>query len=186
MLDDNSSKEILTIGEKIKRLRVVAGLTQKELAQKIDLTAPTITKYEKGTLEPSIDTLNKIATLFNVNISIFVNDTEFKDSIKDIKNFAKVLINFDYRVYGFEYSSIFEHWIISPNGNRIILNNDDFNLLEKEISDFVDFKLNQIFNNQINLIGLDLYKSIFDSDRTEADKFKILTLLIKKKSEENK
>lgn len=182
MLENNSSKEILSIGEKIKRLRRVAGFTQKELAEKIDLTAPTITKYEKGTLEPSIDTLNKIATLFNVNVSIFLNDNDFKDSLKDIKSFSKVLSNLDYKVYGFKCSSLTEYLVISPNGNKIILSDDDLNLLEKEISDFIEFKLNQIFNNQINLIGLDSYKNIFNSDKTEIDKFKAFSLLIKNKS----
>jgi transcriptional regulator with XRE-family HTH domain len=56
------------IGDRLRELRIRKELTQKQLAEKIDLTAPTITKYENGLLEPNITTLNKLANYYDVTV----------------------------------------------------------------------------------------------------------------------
>ena len=43
-------------------------MTQKELALKIDVSPPTVTKYENGQLEPNLNILVKISQLFNISI----------------------------------------------------------------------------------------------------------------------
>ena len=70
-----------TIGEKIKTLRKERKLTQKELAHKIGVTAPTVTKYENGQLEPNIEVLNKIATTFNISVSTLIEDNNSKKEL---------------------------------------------------------------------------------------------------------
>lgn len=58
----------------IRAKRKEKNMTQKELAGKVGLTASTITKYEKGLLEPNIETLNKIADVLNVTINDLIGD----------------------------------------------------------------------------------------------------------------
>ena len=58
----------------IRAKRKEKNMTQKELAEKVGLTASTITKYEKGLLEPNIETLNKIADVLNVTINDLIGD----------------------------------------------------------------------------------------------------------------
>ena len=41
-------KDEISIGEKIKTLRIRAGMTQEELAEKLNTTKQTIYKYETG------------------------------------------------------------------------------------------------------------------------------------------
>lgn len=53
---------------KIKVLREAAGLTQKELGDKIGKSAATVRSYEKGNTSPSATTLEKIAKATNVEI----------------------------------------------------------------------------------------------------------------------
>lgn len=72
---------MITIGEKIKTLRKERKLTQKELAHKIGVTAPTVTKYENGQLEPNIEVLNRIANTFNMPISALIEDNNSKKEL---------------------------------------------------------------------------------------------------------
>ena len=52
---------------RLKELREAEGLTQKELAVKVNVKGTTICKYETGALEPSFDMLKKLAGLFGVS-----------------------------------------------------------------------------------------------------------------------
>lgn len=57
-------------------LRKNAKLTQKELAEKIGTTASTISKYEQGQLEPSLEMLEKMADLFGVSMDFLLGYRE--------------------------------------------------------------------------------------------------------------
>lgn len=52
--------------EKIRALRKEKGLTQEELAQKIGVKRAVISKYESGSIEPSLTQLQKIADALGV------------------------------------------------------------------------------------------------------------------------
>ncbi len=54
------------IGENIKRLRTAKGLTQKDLADKLYVTAQAVSRWENNEVEPSINTIKDMARLFNV------------------------------------------------------------------------------------------------------------------------
>ena len=64
----------MNLGENIKKYRKQKGLTQKELASKVGVAASTITKYEKGDLEPSLDTIKKIANVLDVPMAYIIGD----------------------------------------------------------------------------------------------------------------
>ena len=51
----------MTIGEKIKKARTDAKITQKELAEKCGMADSAIRKYESGKVTPKLDTIAKIA-----------------------------------------------------------------------------------------------------------------------------
>lgn len=58
----------MSLGNKIKKYRKAKGLTQKQLAKEIDVTASTVTKYENESLEPNIETTKKIANALNISL----------------------------------------------------------------------------------------------------------------------
>ncbi len=63
------------IGEKIKELRTKNNLTQKELANKLCVTAQAVSRWENGEVEPSISTIQELSSLFNVSVdSLFGNE----------------------------------------------------------------------------------------------------------------
>lgn len=55
------------IGLKIKELRSANGMTQKDLADKLYVTAQAVSRWENGEVEPSISTIGEIAKIFNVS-----------------------------------------------------------------------------------------------------------------------
>lgn len=59
---------IVSFGSKLRELRNSAGLTQSELAQRINRSKANISKYEKDDLEPNLDTLVAISEIFDVSI----------------------------------------------------------------------------------------------------------------------
>ena len=64
----------MTIGQKIKATRKNAGLTQKELAQKMGLSFQSIAQWENDLRKPKIETLKKIADALECPIDTFTVD----------------------------------------------------------------------------------------------------------------
>lgn len=60
--------ELNCFGVNLKKLREQRGVTQKELAEKIEITAASISAYEKQIKTPSIDVVIKIAAFFNMSL----------------------------------------------------------------------------------------------------------------------
>lgn len=57
-----------SIDRNIRRLRKEAGLTQEELAQKLFVTRQTISLWELGKVHPDLETLQKLAEQFQVDL----------------------------------------------------------------------------------------------------------------------
>jgi len=52
----------------LSTLRLAAGMSQAELAERIDMKQPNIARLEKKPGDPSLSTLQKLATVFGVDI----------------------------------------------------------------------------------------------------------------------
>ena len=66
----------MTLGQKIKKLRVDKGLTQKELADKVYVTFQTVSKWEKDENEPDVSTLRELAKLFDCSMDYLLSEDE--------------------------------------------------------------------------------------------------------------
>jgi transcriptional regulator with XRE-family HTH domain len=75
--------------EKLKKLRLLRKLTQKELAIKSDLTDSAIRNYELGYRSPNRDQLIKIADALDCDVSALIDNSP-------ISNFQFMQILFDY------------------------------------------------------------------------------------------
>lgn len=53
--------------KRIKELRIESGLTQKELAKKLNTTNSAVCDWEKGRTQPDLQMLKNIANLFDVS-----------------------------------------------------------------------------------------------------------------------
>ena len=57
-----------TLGNRLKEKRIEHHLTQKQIANKLNINQVTYHGYEKDKHKPDIDTLIKIADIFNISI----------------------------------------------------------------------------------------------------------------------
>ena len=56
-----------TFGNRLQTARKKASMTQAEVAKVLNITQTTLSKYERGTLEPNIDTLRRLIELYEIN-----------------------------------------------------------------------------------------------------------------------
>lgn len=61
-------KVVESIGNKIRELRNENLLTQKDLAEKLFVSAQAVSRWEKGEVEPSIETIKQMASIFSVSV----------------------------------------------------------------------------------------------------------------------
>ena len=54
--------------ENLKTYRKQSDMTQKELAEKLEVTVNNIGHWEKGRTEPNLDTLVKMTQIFNITL----------------------------------------------------------------------------------------------------------------------
>lgn len=71
------------LGEKIKEIRIKKGMTQKELAEKLFMTAQAVSRWENNEVEPSVSTLAKMAKIFEISV----------DEILEIENTREEIVS---------------------------------------------------------------------------------------------
>lgn len=70
------------LGEKLKLYREKYNMTQKEVAEILGVEPGTISKYELGMIEPNIESIKKLAEIFNLTIDELLRDEEKFDITK--------------------------------------------------------------------------------------------------------
>ena len=58
-----------SLGKRIADARHDLGLTQRELAEKVGVTAQAVSKWERGSSCPDISILDEVANTLNVSVS---------------------------------------------------------------------------------------------------------------------
>lgn len=69
-----TDKEKSNIGKKLKKMRTELGLTQDDIAEVLSMNRTTFSKYENGAAVPPVNVLMKLAALFNIPVSVMLND----------------------------------------------------------------------------------------------------------------
>ena len=71
--------------ERIKRMREGAGLSQRALAEKIGVSQQSINKYENHNIEPDIETLIRIADVFDTSVDYLVGHSELDHKLERLR-----------------------------------------------------------------------------------------------------
>lgn len=67
-----------TTGDKIRKIRLEKGLTQKQLAEKCNMYESQIRKYETGKANPKLETMTRVATALEVDVSAIYSDSQIQ------------------------------------------------------------------------------------------------------------
>ena len=77
----------MSLSEILKELRNKSGLSQQDLAEDIGLSKSSISMYEAGEREPSIDVAKRLADYFDVTVDYLLGyGNSFKDRLKSLRN----------------------------------------------------------------------------------------------------
>ena len=72
----------MSIGNKIKKYRELNKMTQKDIAEILEVEPGTISKYESEIIEPNIKSLKRLAETFNITVDELIKDEEKIDISK--------------------------------------------------------------------------------------------------------
>lgn len=157
-----------TFGQRFQRLRKKLGLTQEDIANKVNVTPQAISKWENDISSPDISLLNELADIFNVTLDELLGRETIKTEI--IPNELRKDIN----------KLILKVQILSTDGDKVKINvpvslimaclntnSSTFNIQGKDLSSMVDFK--QI----INLIEQGVVGELVNIESSDGDIIKI-------------
>lgn len=156
---ENKSRT-MTVGERIREIRQKAGLTQKQLADRMGVTPSHIGQYERGLRRPSNEKIKKFADALNIPFEILLADQidNMVQADKDNANHKRV----SYRVYT-ELEQKFSHinysidgdasegylWINYPDGT-LDVNENDLEEINNMCNKFLRFLLTDLRETKKN------------------------------------
>lgn len=81
----------IEVGNQLQYLRKKAGLTQKEVCDIVEVTPQSYSGYEKGKYEPSLETICRLAMLYNVTTDHILCNwiDEIDEAESNLKNEAE-------------------------------------------------------------------------------------------------
>ena len=86
------------VGFRIKTVREKVGLSQKLLAEKVEISPPALNRFEKGIKSPSLETLLKIASALGVSLDFLTGatadeelfiDSDIKEAFENFKQLSQ-------------------------------------------------------------------------------------------------
>lgn len=97
-----------TVAKNITELRLLNNMTQMELAEKLNYSDKTISKWERAESSPDISVLVEIADIFGVTLDYLVRTENIEETIKENK---KKEVHYNRRVIAYISESIV--WFIA-------------------------------------------------------------------------
>lgn len=85
----------MTVNEKISILRRDAGMSQDELAERLDVSRQSISKWESGKAVPDSDKIIALSEIFGVTTDFLLKDSEEFDISTDVSDEAENIVQDD-------------------------------------------------------------------------------------------
>lgn len=82
----------MNIGQKIKEFRIRQGMNQKEFAEQIGSTQQSVSNYERGKADPSIELVMRISDTFHTSIDDILgvqSETMVREAYVLLQNMSK-------------------------------------------------------------------------------------------------
>ncbi|EHL69845.1 helix-turn-helix domain-containing protein [Cloacibacillus evryensis] len=71
-----------TFGDKLKDARTAKGLKQSEVAEKLDCAPTSLTNWENGKVQPSLDVLSRICEVYEISpLSLLTREYSYNDIV---------------------------------------------------------------------------------------------------------
>ena len=137
----------MKLGDKIKQIRTLKGISQKDFATKLKMPISTLANYENNHREPKLEILTQIANVLNVDLwEIIDQNTNLEIDIPEKKvdqykeKMNKVFLNI-------EKEKAIREWVRTTNVYQILNNvlekNHELNDLRNNLDAFSDLEANE-------------------------------------------
>lgn len=105
------------VGAKIKEYRESRGWTQDQLAEKLNTTRQTVSRYESGARKTNQDVLFDLSVIFNVKVDDFF-PSRGEESNQSRKNLGLLAAHIDDNVSDEEMNQILNYIDLVKKANR--------------------------------------------------------------------
>lgn len=83
----------MKFSEKVKNSRIKSGMSQESLAERLDVSRQTVSKWESGVSFPEIEKLIALSDIFDVSIDYLLRDKQI-NSVIHSKSLDRMVIQF--------------------------------------------------------------------------------------------
>jgi len=90
----------MPFSENLQFIRAQAGLTQEQLAEQLDVTRQSVSKWEGGQSYPEMDTLLRICDLYDVNLDTLLRGSVEESRVGDTARYDAFMNRFAWRISG--------------------------------------------------------------------------------------
>lgn len=90
----------MPFSENIQFIRARAGVTQEQLAEQLDVSRQSVSKWESALSFPEMDTLLKICDLYNVNLDTLLRGSVEESRVSDTARYDAFMNRFSRRIAG--------------------------------------------------------------------------------------
>lgn len=90
----------MSFSENLQFIRAQAGVTQEQLAEQLDVSRQSVSKWEGGQSFPEMDTLLKICDLYDVNLDLLLRGSVEQSRVSDTARYDGFMNQFSRRIAG--------------------------------------------------------------------------------------
>lgn len=174
----NYTQLFKNFSKNLKKQRTKLGLTQKELAEKIGITAKTIQNYENNKTIPTPALMEEISIALNVSLEEMIDNSELNDKIISAEILEKIENNINYEfiledlnitsklfdIIDLEIrkktNNLSENILNDTLGGDLNISYDDkYNLVQAKLQQELDFEIKKIKNEFIS--RYDIVKQVY-------------------------
>lgn len=119
---DSKKEAVIMLNENLKRIRKSKGLSQEELAVKLNVVRQTVSKWERGLSVPDSEMLISISEVLETPVSVLLGDTVENSESNDLKSIAEKLEVINLQLANQKRTRrIILHWMFIVMGVLIVL-----------------------------------------------------------------
>ena len=90
----------MAFSENLQYIRAQAGITQEQLAEQLDVSRQSVSKWESGASFPEMDTLLRICDLYEVNLDTLLRGSLEASNVSDTARYDDFMNRFSKRISG--------------------------------------------------------------------------------------
>lgn len=81
----------MDFAQKLRQMREIAGLTQGDLADKLDVSRPAVSSWESGKIRPRLNKLQQLADLFDTTVADLMGEDASEAAISGTSRMVPLL-----------------------------------------------------------------------------------------------